>query len=396
MPDFGRWTSNGGDPSLNDVNRVDRFFDALGSNETAYSTDHAEAELAFLFADWRDEVRTAPVTAPVTTRDAVDALNAGLGARKRGRSTLVLVGSAAAAVLCIGGFGAAVYSAGPGDAFYGIRSSLFGEQATRDDAVMLAAQAEMQQVQKLIDDGQWEQAQDKLVALSSTVQSVETPEQKQQLVDQYNQLTVKVVEQDPAATLPPDAPLPTFTDSPLTLLPIPTFQVGDTTTSTTSETSGTTSTEPSDTTTTSTSTTTSPSDSATTSTPGPEVMLTTPPTSSGDASSNPATTPPSTPPSGTTTTTTRVEVTSVTSVPSAPPSSQAPPPPSPRSEPSQAPPPSVVPTRAPQSVPAPPPASSVPAEAPAPVEAPSSERPAPKPPRVEEPAPVTTTVAPPS
>ena len=29
MPDFGRWTSNGGDPSLNEINRVDRFIDAL-------------------------------------------------------------------------------------------------------------------------------------------------------------------------------------------------------------------------------------------------------------------------------------------------------------------------------------------------------------------------------
>ena len=30
MPDFGRWTSNGGDPSLNEINRTDRFLDALG------------------------------------------------------------------------------------------------------------------------------------------------------------------------------------------------------------------------------------------------------------------------------------------------------------------------------------------------------------------------------
>ncbi|MET0454440.1 MAG: anti-sigma-D factor RsdA, partial [Mycobacterium sp.] len=127
MPDFGRWTSNGGDPSLNDVNRVDRFFEALSTNETAYSTDHEEADLAFLLADWRDEVRSAPVTAPVTSRDALEALNAGLGSRRRGRATLALVSTAAAAVLCIGGFGAAVYSAGPGDAFYGIRTSLFGE-----------------------------------------------------------------------------------------------------------------------------------------------------------------------------------------------------------------------------------------------------------------------------
>ena len=380
MPDFGRWTSNGGDPSLNDVNRVDRFFDALGAQETAYSTDHAEAELAFLFADWRDEVRGAPVTADVTSRDAVEALEAGLGGRKRGRSTLVLVGSAAAAVLCIGGFGAAVYSAGPGDAFYGIRSSLFGEQSTRDQDVVLTAQAEMLQVQKLIDNGQWEQAQQKLVALSNTVQSVETPEQKQQLVDQYNQLTVKVVEQDAAATLPPDAPLPTFTDSPLTLLPLPTFQIGDTTTTTTTTSDTGTSTDTSGTTPPSDTTATSP----TTSTPGPEILLT-PPPSPSESSSSPTTT-------TTTTTTTRVETTSVTS---AAPTATAPPPsatapPSPRPEPPEASPSSQTPTRQTQPTPAP-----EPIETPAPVEVPSVETKAPKP-RVEEPAPVTTTIAPPN
>src|SRR3954471_4482794 len=109
MPDFGRWTSNGGDPSLNDVNRVDRFFDALGSNGTAYSTDHAEAELAFLLGDWRDEVREAPASVAVTLSDAEAALHGGSAARRTNRRSFALVGSAAAAVLCIGGFGAAVY-----------------------------------------------------------------------------------------------------------------------------------------------------------------------------------------------------------------------------------------------------------------------------------------------
>src|SRR6476620_4333984 len=107
MPDFDRWTSKGGDPSLNDINRVDQFFDALGSKETAYSTDHAEAELSFLLADWRDEIRDAPVTVPVTTRDAAAALRGGLTSRKRSRTSFALVGSVAAALLCFGGFGAA-------------------------------------------------------------------------------------------------------------------------------------------------------------------------------------------------------------------------------------------------------------------------------------------------
>jgi hypothetical protein len=228
MPDFGRWTSGGGDPSLNEINRVDRFFDALAGNETAYSTDHAEAELAFLMADWRDDVREAPAVGEATVRDAVAALEGGQQHR-RSRSTLALVASTAAAVLCVGGFGAAVYGAGPGDALYGLHNTMFGSEPARDDQVVLSAQTEMIQVQQLIDKGQWQQAQDKLVALSPTVQSVDTPEQKQQLTQQFNALTYKVAEQDPAATLPPpDQPQPVISNSPLTLLPVPVVTNSDT------------------------------------------------------------------------------------------------------------------------------------------------------------------------
>jgi hypothetical protein len=70
MPDFGRWTSSGGDPSLNEINRTDRFLDALASEHPVYSTDPGEAELAHLLGGWRDELRDPPLTAPVTPRDA--------------------------------------------------------------------------------------------------------------------------------------------------------------------------------------------------------------------------------------------------------------------------------------------------------------------------------------
>ncbi|MUL48179.1 hypothetical protein FZI85_14225 [Mycobacterium sp. CBMA293] len=264
MPDSEHWSPNGGDPSLNELRRIDRYLDSLGAEQHPYSTDSAEAELAFLLADWRDGVREPAVTTPVTARDAVAALQKGLH-RKESRGSLAIVGSVAAALLCLGGFGTAVYGAGPGDALYGLHTAMFGgERVSRDDQVMLAAQTEMQQVQQLIDTGQWQQAQDKLQALSPTVQSIDTPEHKQQLIKQWNALTYKVVEQNPAATLPPAGePLPVMPSSPLTLLPVPvvvspssststtTTSASDTTTpsgtesSTTSPTSGTTTTSPS-------------------------------------------------------------------------------------------------------------------------------------------------------
>ncbi|MUM35071.1 anti-sigma-D factor RsdA [Mycolicibacterium sp. CBMA 361] len=66
MPDSEHWSPNGGDPSLNELRRIDRYLDSLGAEQHPYSTDSAEAELAFLLADWRDGVREPAVTTPVT------------------------------------------------------------------------------------------------------------------------------------------------------------------------------------------------------------------------------------------------------------------------------------------------------------------------------------------
>ncbi|MCX8554415.1 anti-sigma-D factor RsdA [Mycolicibacterium mucogenicum] len=278
MPDSGQWSPGGGDPSLNEIRRVDRFFDALAADQHAYSTDSTEAELAFLLADWRDSIREPAVTTPVTARDAVAALQNGLH-RKESRTSLTIVGSVAAALLCLGGFGTAIYAAGPNSSLYGLHTAMFGaDKASRDDQVMLAAQTEMQQVQQLIDNGQWQQAQEKLQALSPTVQSVDTPEHKQQLIQQWNALTYKVVEQDPAATLPPPGePMPVLPSSPLTLLPVPVVETTSSSTSSSGTSTATTS-----------STTSTSTDTSTTSTSAP-TSTSEPTSTSGSSTSSSAT-----------------------------------------------------------------------------------------------------------
>lgn len=324
MPDFGRWTANGGDPSLNDINRADKFLDALASEQPVYSTDHADAELAFLLSGWRDEVRQVPMDHVVPPHEAESALHHALdfSTRRRNRRSLAVIGSAAAAVLCLGGFASVVYSANPGDGLYGLHSMLFGDQRqTRDDAVVLAAQTEMEQVQQLINTGQWDQAQDRLAALSTKVQSVETVERKSELIQQWNALTYKVVEQNPAATLPPAGePLPVLPSSPLTLLPVPVIESRtDTSTATTTppEATSVTSTTGSEVLLT---TTTSPSDTTTTS-PGAETTITTSEsaTSSESSESSTSTTTSTTSAAPSTTTTTSVAP-STTTTTTAPPS----------------------------------------------------------------------------
>ncbi|BDX34047.1 hypothetical protein TUM20985_45940 [Mycobacterium antarcticum] len=398
MPDFGRWTSNGGDPSLNEINRADKFFESLATKQSVYSTDREEAELAFLLSGWRDDVRDAAITAPVTTRDAVAALQSGMARNRGPRRSFAVVGSVAAAMLCIGGFGTAVYGAGPGDTLYGMRTALFGQsQVTRDDQVELAS-AQLAQVQQLIDDGQWQEAQDKLVAVSTTVQDVGQVEQKQQLVEQWNALTYKVVEQDPAATLPQGEPLPVLPSSPLTWLPVPVVEAtassststssSDASVSSTTDSSAPSEVPPSD-------GSTTPTSASASTTAGPTSVSS--PSSTPAASTSPAPTtavpaaPPPPPPTSTavpptpTTTTTTTTITAGTTITQAP-AAIAPPPPT------SAAPPVVRATST--TVTSPPPSPAPPAVAPV-----EPTRPATTTPPVErpvgEPA-VTTTVLPPS
>lgn len=244
MPDFGRWTSNGGDPSLNEINRSEKFIEALSLERQVYATDREEAELAVLLAGWRDDARRTPMTGIATPREAVKALDKATG-QGRVRLPMALVGSMAAAVLCLGGFGAAVYGSGPGDALYGVRGLVFGSApVTRDVGVELAS-SELKQVQQLIDEGQWEQAQQKLQTITTTVATVDDEQRKQELVDQWQQLSVKVENRDPNATVPPDAPPVVLPEVTVTTTPSSPSTPGETPTSTPTTGPSTSPTEPS-------------------------------------------------------------------------------------------------------------------------------------------------------
>ncbi len=221
MPDFGRSPDN--EPSFDDIRRSDSFVDALAGGGPIAPEDPADAALAALLGGWRDEMRWPPATGLISEPQAIAALDAGLAEKSGGlrrdkradkqvasvtpmknRRGLSVVGAAAAAVLCLGGFGAVVAGAGPGDALYGLRSMRFGApKEVRDDAVALAARSELNQVQALIAQGDWQQAQEKLVAVSTQVASIGDEQQKQDLFDEFNDLSAKVVERNPEATAAP-------------------------------------------------------------------------------------------------------------------------------------------------------------------------------------------------
>ena len=339
MPDFGRSPRDSGEPSLDAIARADRFIDALAAEQPVASNDPGDLALASLLEGWRDDARRSPATGLVSEQEAAAAVRAGTVTRKRAHRGLTLVGSVAAALLCIGGFGAVVVGAHPGDAMYGLRTTLFGEpQSVRDDRVALAAQTELNQVQDMIARGDWEQAQDKLEAVTTAVQTVNDADRKQELIDEWNRLNVKVETRDPDATVPPSSPPnPEVVAPSSTSVTVPLPALVPPTTTPTSESPSQEPTSPQTTTTTSPTqaglppapptsvpsapgSTTAPQASSTaptTTTTAPQTSSTAPTTSNAPA---PALLPPS---SEVTTTTAKVTATTTTSTAAAPPTSES-------------------------------------------------------------------------
>ncbi len=187
-------------PDPDAVARSDRFIDALANGEPV----DGDTALAGLLGDWRDELRAPASGGVCPERDAVAALGRGLAARRRARGRAALVGALAATVLGIGGFGALMGQSQPGDALYGVRTTLFGEPASvHDDRLAVSAETDLDQVEQMIALGQWDQAQGKLAAVGDRVQTVKDNDRKQNLIDHMNRLNAKVVSRDRNATLPP-------------------------------------------------------------------------------------------------------------------------------------------------------------------------------------------------
>jgi hypothetical protein len=117
---------------------------------------------------------------------------------------VALVGALAATVLGVAGFGALMGQSQPGDALYGVRTTLFGEPASvHDDRLAVSAETDLDQVEQMIALGQWDQAQGKLASVGDRVQTVKDSDRKQNLIEHMNRLNAKVVSRDRDATLPP-------------------------------------------------------------------------------------------------------------------------------------------------------------------------------------------------
>jgi Anti-sigma-D factor RsdA to sigma factor binding region len=203
-PSFGY--SLGDQPALDQVAGTDLLLDALAARTEVRLDDPNQDALAALLGDWRDDLRWPPASALVSQDEAEEALLAGIGERRRARRGLAAIGSVAAALLVLSGFGAVVAEARPGDALYGLHAMFFDEPRVNEDQVMLSARADLVRVQQMIDQGKWDEAQNQLAAVTSMVQSMNDGETRQNLMNQVNLLNAKVQTRNPNATLPQTKP----------------------------------------------------------------------------------------------------------------------------------------------------------------------------------------------
>jgi Anti-sigma-D factor RsdA to sigma factor binding region len=199
-------------PNLDAVRRTERFIDALAKREPVEFVDVTDPgdtgvrALAGLLEDWRDELRAPVPRGLCPEREAIGALNRGLAARRRSRLSVTLVGTLAATLLGIGGFVAVMGQAQPGDTLYGVHTKVFGEPASvRDERIASSAQTDLDLVEQMITQGQWDEAQDKLDAVTDRVQKVKDGDRKQDLIDKVNLLHAKVANRDPNATVGPSS-----------------------------------------------------------------------------------------------------------------------------------------------------------------------------------------------
>jgi Anti-sigma-D factor RsdA to sigma factor binding region len=206
MPDPGY--AFGDRPALDEVARSDVLLDALAARQPVDLDDHDDPNLealAVLLGDWRDDLRWPPASALVSPEEAVEALHTGIAARRSARRGMAAIGSVAATLLVLSGFGAMVVEARPGDTLYGLHAMFFDQPRVNDDQVMLSAKADLAKVQQMIEQGQWTDAQTQLAEVSAKLQSMNDGAARRDLMDEVNLLKVRVGSRNPNATLPASA-----------------------------------------------------------------------------------------------------------------------------------------------------------------------------------------------
>jgi hypothetical protein len=218
MPDFlPDFFSLGDQPGLDEIARTDQLLDALAERRPVRLDDSDGPDfraLTTLMEDWRDNLRWPPASALVAPEEAIGALRDGLANRRRARRGLRVVGSVAASLMVLSGFGAMVVEARSGEALYGLHAMFFDQPKVNKNQVPVAAKADLAKVQQSIDEGRWGQARSQLAEVSSLVQSMTDGPDRSDLQNQLKLMSIRIESRNPSATLPPESTAPKVNPAP--------------------------------------------------------------------------------------------------------------------------------------------------------------------------------------
>lgn len=154
--------------SLADVDRGDQWLDALAHGGAPTTGDPDMDELAELLLRWRADILAAPMpqgpsldeveaavlaqaaaARPVSARPG--SVPAGRGATRRPRLLTSIASAAAAAAVVFGGVGILSQNAQPGDALWGVRQAIFGQEPSTIAVTIAGIASELDEVQRLLD-----------------------------------------------------------------------------------------------------------------------------------------------------------------------------------------------------------------------------------------------------
>lgn len=208
------------DPEANDgtgpidvaaIRRDDALIEAIAGDGPVSTDDSDEYQLALLLASWRAELVAPPLPSAPDLDAVVAVVNQEIGARQvrinaaaRNRFRLVrpLAGAAAAIALIAGGMTAFSYSAHPGDPLWKVKQVVFSEQANSTIA-QVDANADLNEAQRLIDQGHYDQARETLKQASSRASAVGNPANRDPLLARLSHLAALADQQGAPSVVPP-------------------------------------------------------------------------------------------------------------------------------------------------------------------------------------------------
>ncbi|MGL4305720.1 MAG: anti-sigma-D factor RsdA [Mycobacteriaceae bacterium] len=202
------------------VQSDDALINAIAGDGSVQAATSVDYELASLLAGWRGELLSTPTPISPTLDEVCVALDGGfiddeLVAKPVRRAlrigfTQVLAGAAAVVAVAIGGLTIFTYDAQPGDALFGVKQAIFGDQA-RSDQILVAARTDLAEAERRIAAGDKQSAQALLAEIAGRVNGVTKTSDREALQEWLNrldeQISTEVTEPSVESSVEPEVPL---------------------------------------------------------------------------------------------------------------------------------------------------------------------------------------------